>query len=303
MSATILGADVQPTNVESRGRSRRGPRITVRDWLGLVGLAFVVLAIAAGSIGTLLLPQDPLHSNLALRLKPPAWLPGSDPRFLFGTDQLGRDLLARVALGARVSLAVGLAATALASVLGVGLGLLGGFYRGAVDAVLSALTDIQLAFPLLALAISIVAVLGPGLANLILVMGVTGWVTFARIVRAEVLSMREREYVLAARALGAGDARILLGAILPNVLGSVTVVAAFTFAQMIVVESSLSFLGLGVQPPTPSWGGMLNDARTYLQVAWWPATFPGLALLLTVLGVNLLGDWLRGLLDPRLRRR
>jgi peptide/nickel transport system permease protein len=134
-------------------------------------------------------------------------------------------------------------------------------------------------------------------------MGITGWVSFARIVRAEVLSVREREFVLAARALGASDGRIISRAILPNVMGSVTVVAAFTFAQMIVVESSLSFLGLGVQPPTPTWGGMLNDARTYLQVAWWPATFPGLALLLTVLGVNLLGNWLRNALDPRLRAR
>jgi len=282
---------------------RRPWRFTRRDWLGLVGLLLVALAIIAGAIGTFVLPQDPLHSNLTVRLKPPVWLAGADPRFLIGTDQLGRDLLARVALGARISLVVGLAATALASVLGVTLGLVGGYYRGAVDAVLGAITDIQLAFPLLALAISIVAVLGPGLGNLILVMGATGWVTFARIVRAEVLSVRERDYVLAARGLGAGDRRILVRAILPNVLGSVTVVAAFTFAQMIVVESSLSFLGLGVQPPTPSWGGMLNDARTYLQVAWWPATFPGLALLLTVLGVNLLGDWLRSLLDPRLRRR
>jgi peptide/nickel transport system permease protein len=263
----------------------------------------VILALLAGSVGTLVLPQDPFHSQLAARLKPPAWLPTADPNFLLGTDQLGRDLLARVALGARVSLAVGVIATSLASILGVVLGLAAGYYRGQVDAVLGAITDVQLAFPLLALAISIVAVVGPGLVNLILVMGITGWVSFARIVRAEVLSVRERQFVLAARALGASDGRIISRAILPNVMGSVTVVAAFTFAQMIVVESSLSFLGLGVQPPTPTWGGMLNDARTYLQVAWWPATFPGLALLLTVLGVNLLGNWLRNALDPRLRAR
>ena len=271
-----------------------------RHWLGIVGLALVLGAVLAGSVGTLVLPNDPFQSQLGLRLKPPAWLPGGDPRFLLGTDQLGRDLLARVALGARVSLLVGIAATVVAAVLGVALGLVAGYYRGPLDMVLGAITDIQLSFPLLALAISIVAVLGAGLGTLIVVLGITGWVSFGRIVRAEVLSLRQREYVVAARALGAGDARILARTILPNVVTSVTIVAAFTFAQMIVVESSLSFLGLGVQPPTPTWGGMLNDARTYLQVAWWTATFPGLALLLTVLGVNLLGNALRSALDPRL---
>jgi peptide/nickel transport system permease protein len=256
--------------------------------------------VLCAAFGDLLLTQDPLRSQLGLRLKPPTWLEGADPRFLLGTDQLGRDVLGRVVLGARVSLAVGVLTTLLAGVLGVALGLVAGYYRGPLDGAISGLIDVQLSFPLLALAISIVAVLGPGLTNLILIMGVTGWVMFARIVRAEVLSLRQRDYVQAARGLGAGDGRILVRAILPNVMASVTVIAAFTFAQMIIVESSLSFLGLGVQPPTPSWGGMLNDARGYLQIAWWPATFPGLALTLTVLGVNLLGDWLRDLLDPRL---
>ncbi len=301
MSAAIAPAEA-PSGIDGRAR-RRSFRIGRRDWLGLLGLALVLLAVLAGSVGTLVLPHDPFQSQLGLRLKPPAWQPGSDPRYWLGTDQLGRDLLARVALGARVSLLVGIAATALATVLGVALGLLAGFYRGWLDAVLGAIIDIQLSFPLLALAIAIVAVLGAGLGTLIVVLGITGWTSFARIVRAEVLSLRQREYVVAARALGAGDGRILAWTILPNVMASVTVVAAFTFAQMIVVESSLSFLGLGVQPPTPTWGGMLNDSRTYLQVAWWTATFPGVALLLTVLGVNLLGDWLRSLLDPHLRQQ
>ncbi len=297
-TASLAGGAGPPPAADLRRRSRF--RAWRRHRLGLLGLGLVLLAVICALVGELLLAQDPLRSQLALRLRPPSWLPGADPRFPLGTDQLGRDVLGRVVLGARVSLAVGGVTTLLAMVIGVTLGLIAGYYSGRVDAAISGLIDVQLSFPLLALAISIVAVLGPGLANLILVMGVTGWVLFARIVRAEVLSLRQREYVQAARALGAGDARILLRAVLPNVMASVTVIAAFTFAQMIIVESSLSFLGLGVQPPTPSWGGMLNDARGYLQVAWWPATFPGLALTLTVLGVNLLGDWLRDLLDPRL---
>jgi len=260
----------------------------------LVVLAAVVVAVAAPALA----PGDPIKNSLLDRLTPPTW-GGEHP---LGTDTLGRDVASRLLHGARVSLLVGFSAVLLAGVSGVVLGLVSGWYRGWLDDVLMRLGDVQLAFPVLVLAVAVLAVLGASVMNLILVLGVTGWITYARIVRGEVLTLRERDFVAAARALGADDAWILRRHLLPNVLPPITVVATFSVARTIVAEASLSFLGLGIPAPAPSWGAMLDEGRNYITTGWWLALFPGLAILLLVLGINLVGDWLRDVLDPRLER-
>jgi peptide/nickel transport system permease protein len=261
---------------------------------GLVVLAAVLLAAAAPAVA----PADPIKNALLDRLTPPTW----GRAHPLGTDTLGRDVASRLLYGARVSLVVGFAAVALSGVVGVGLGLVSGWYRGWLDDVLMRLGDVQLAFPVLVLAVAVLAVLGASVVNLILVLAVTGWTTYARIVRGEVLTLRERDFVAAARALGAGDAWILRRHLLPNVLPPITVVATFSVARTIIAEASLSFLGLGIPAPAPSWGAMLDEGRNYITTGWWLALFPGLAILVLVLGINLVGDWLRDVLDPRLER-
>jgi peptide/nickel transport system permease protein len=219
---------------------------------------------------------------------------------VLGTDHLGRDTLSRILFGTRVALIVGTTAVLISGTIGVALGLLSGYFGGWIDDVTAWLVNVQLSFPFILLAIAVVAVLGGGLRNLIVVLALTGWVVYARVVRAETLALRERDFVQAARALGAHLTRILLRHILPNALTPVIVIATFEMARMIVSEAALSFLGLGVEPALPSWGAMLADGRTYLSSAWWVATFPGLAIAFTVLGANLLGDWLRTEFDPSL---
>ncbi|MDR7468122.1 MAG: ABC transporter permease [Armatimonadota bacterium] len=258
----------------------------------------MVMAIAC--LATFLAPAPPDRQDLQARLVPPAWAGGS-PRHLLGTDHLGRDVLSRLLHGARATLLVAGTTVTLAGAAGTALGLLAGYYGGRVDAVLGRVMDVQLAIPYMLLAIVIVMLLGPGVVNTIIVLVVGGWVIYARLVRAEVLSLRAREFVLAARALGTPDVRILLRHVLPNTVSSLVIVATIELGNIMLFESSLSFLGLGVRPPLVSWGSMLSDGRDYLTVAWWVAVFPGLAIALTVFGVNQLGDWLRDLLDPRLR--
>ncbi len=230
------------------------------------------------------------------------WVSGGTIDYPLGTDTLGRDVLSRLLYGARISLIVGLSAVCISGVLGVSLGLLAGYYGGRLDDVLMRLGDIQLAFPILVLAIAVLAVLGASLGNVILVLGISGWVTYARIVRGETLSLKQREFVEAARAIGSPDGSIIWYHILPNILPPVTVVATFSVARVIIAEASLSFLGLGIPPPTPSWGAMLDEGRNYITTAWWLALFPGLAILFLVLGINLVGDWVRDVLDPRMER-
>ena len=217
-------------------------------------------------------------------------------------DTLGRDVTSRLLYGARVSLIVGVSAVIIAGLLGVVLGLLAGYYRGWADDVLMRIGDVQLAFPVLVLAIALLAVAGASLLTVVLVLGVTGWITYARIVRGETLSLITREFVEAARAMGAPDRHVIWRHVVPNVLPPVTVVATFSVARVVIAEASLSFLGLGIPPPAPSWGAMLDEGRNYLTTGWWLALFPGLAILLLVLGINLVGDWLRDALDPRLER-
>jgi peptide/nickel transport system permease protein len=279
--------------------ARRRRRV---DRLAVAGGVIVVAAILLAALAPLLAPADPVKNSLLDRLTPPAWVAGGEARHPLGTDTLGRDVASRLLHGARVSLLVGFSAVVLAGVAGVALGLVSGWYGGRLDDVLMRLGDVQLAFPVLVLAVAVLAVLGASLANLIVVLGVTGWITYARIVRGEVLTLRERDFVAAARALGAPDRWILRRHLLPNVLPPITVVATFSVARTIIAEASLSFLGLGIPAPQPSWGSMLDEGRNYITTGWWLALFPGLAILLLVLGINLVGDWLRDRLDPRMER-
>ena len=268
------------------------------DALAIAGALVVLGAVVLAAAAPALAPGDPIKNALLDRLTPPTW----GREHPLGTDTLGRDVASRLLHGARVSLLVGFSAVLLAGGVGVALGLVSGWYRGWLDDLLMRLGDVQLAFPVLVLAVAVLAVLGASLLNLILVLGVTGWITYARIVRGEVLTLRERDFVAAARALGASDAWIVRRHLLPNVLPPVTVVATFSVARTIIAEASLSFLGLGVPAPEPSWGAMLDEGRNYITTGWWLALFPGLAILLLVLGINLVGDWLRDVLDPRLER-
>jgi len=270
----------------------------------LVVIAFLVLAliVTCALIPATLAPHPPNQQEITQRLLPPSWMARGDSKHLLGTDQLGRDLFSRVIHGARISLIVGFSALLISGIVGVAIGLLAGYYRGWLDDWVMRLADVQLAIPYVLLAIAIIAVIGPSTVNVVLVLAVNGWVVYARLARGQALSLREREFIQAYRALGASDWRIVLQHILPNLLSAVIVVASLELAGIITLESSLSFLGLGIQPPTVSWGYMLADGRTYLLGgAWWVVTFPGLAITATILSINVLADWLRDVLDPRLK--
>ncbi|BAS27274.1 ABC transporter permease [Limnochorda pilosa] len=272
-----------------------------KNRLAVVGGVVVLLLVAVALGAPWIAPHDPTRIDPIHKLQPPAWMEGGSWSHPLGTDHLGRDLLSRMIYGSRVSLAVGAVVVLVATSLGVVAGLVSGFFGGVADTVIQRLVEILLAFPYLVLAIALMAVMGPGLTNLFLALVYKEWVTPARVVRAEVLAVKQREYVEAARALGAGPFRIMFRQILPNVLASAVVIATLRVAWVILMESSLSFLGLGVQPPTPSWGTIIADGRSYVFQQWWISTFPGLAILLTVLAINLLGEGLRDALDPRLR--
>jgi len=248
-----------------------------------------------------LAPQDPTRQSLRARLAAPTLEAADGRAHVLGTDHLGRDVLSRLIWGARVSLVVGFAAVAVGGLAGTVLGLVAGFRGGLTDAAIMTVADAQLAFPFVLLAIGIIAVLGPSLPTLIVVVGLSGWVAYARVLRGQVLVLRSREFVDAIHALGGSTVRVVLRHVLPNVLSSLVVIATLELARAIVLEATLSFLGLGVQPPTPSWGGMVHEGREYLDSAWWIATFPGLVLMLTSLVVSRTGDWLRDLFDPTLR--
>ncbi len=225
---------------------------------------------------------------------------GGTREHLLGTDHLGRDVLSRLIYGARVALIVGVTTVAVSGLVGLGIGLVAGYFGGWADTAFMRLLDIQLSMPFMLLALTIIGILGPSLRNIVIVLALTGWVVYARIVRAEILSLRTREFVVACRSLGGSNARIIVQHLLPNVRSSVLVVSTIEVARMMLLESALSFLGLGVRPPTPSWGAMLADGRIYLASAWWLPTLPGLAISVTVLAVNTVGDGLRDYLDPEL---
>ena len=265
---------------------------------GSVLTAIVLLALFADRVA----PAGPNDQDIAARLRPPAMVGGTWSRPL-GTDELGRDVLSRLLYGARVSLMVGLLAVAVSCPLGVVIGLASGFFGGWIDRMLMRLTDIQLAIPTILLAMALVTVLGPGVPNLIITLSVTGWTIYARLIRGETLALRDRDFIEATRAAGAGQARIVFRHVLPNVISPVIVVATFAVGSMVVLEATLSFLGIGVPLRVATWGSMLSSGRTYLKSAWWITAFPGLAIFVTVLAINALGDSMRDALDPRLRSR
>jgi len=270
----------------------------------VLALVILLATAVAAAFGPALAPFDPNRQNLVLRLADPMSSGPDGSVFWLGSDVLGRDVLTRLLYGARISLLVGIAAIAVGGTIGIVAGLLSGYFGGWVDDVIMRLGDIQLAFPFILLAIMFLVVLGSGIWNLILVLGVGQWVTYARIVRADTLSLREKEFVEAARALGDSTTSIIFRTILPNILAPLTVIASFNVASVILSEAALSFLGLGVPPSVPTWGSMLAESRdTLVANKWWLAVFPGVAIVLTVLSFNILGDWLRDFLDPRLRER
>ena len=271
-----------------------------RAKLPLVGLAVLAITLVLALGAPFLLPYESNEVNIVVRLRPPALL-GGTWEYPLGTDEVGRDVLTRLIYGARISLAVGFGAAAFAGTVGLVLGLLSGYFVGLLDEVIMRVADILLGFPFLLLAMLTVMMLGPGVGNMILVLGAFGWVGFARVVRAETLSVREKEFVEAARAVGCGDARIIVFHILANVFHSMIILVTFSIATVMVVEAALSFLGLGVPPAIPSWGKMLSDSRNVMGTAPWMSILPGLCLTIVVLSLNLVGDWLRDYLDPRLR--
>ncbi|HSB79461.1 MAG TPA: ABC transporter permease [Candidatus Methylomirabilis sp.] len=295
-SSIHASVDSKPVAADQRGRWQKVPLFV---W---ASAAFVLVVVIAAIAAPQVSPYDPVQQSLRERLRAPTWFPeGGLRRHLLGTDQLGRDVLSRIIYGSRVSLVVGFAAVIIGGAVGGCLGLMSGYVGGLVDEIIMLIVDAQLAFPFILLAIGIIAVLGPSFGNLIIIVGLSGWVTYARLVRAQVLTIKEREYVIAIRGLGGSSWRILANHIVPNTLAPFLVVTTLELARTILLESTLSFLGLGIQPPTPSWGGMLNEGRGYLDSAWWISAFPGLVLMLTALVVSRVGDWLRDVLDPTLR--
>jgi peptide/nickel transport system permease protein len=281
----------------------RARRSLIRAKWPILAIVILLVVSLAAAIGPAIAPKDPNRQNIMLRLKPPMTENRQgDVEYYLGSDGLGRDVLSRLIYGARISLSVGIIAVVIGGSLGTALGLIAGYYGGRLDDVIMRIADIQLAFPFILLAIMFLVVMGPGVLNLMLVLGVGQWVTYARMARGQTISQREKEYVEAARALGARDASILFQTILPNILAPLTVIASFNVASVILSEAALSFLGLGVPATVPTWGGMLAESRDQLLAGrWYLAVYPGIAIMMTVLAFNILGDWLRDFLDPRLK--
>ena len=294
MSAGLALPDASP--------SALGLRRFATDRTSLCCAVVVLLAGVAALFAPAIAPHDPADADLLRRLQPPAWQAGGDWAYPLGCDGLGRDMLSRLIFGARVSLGVGFGVVLVSSVIGTLLGVFAGFARGAIDAVVSRVADVLLGFPYLVFAIGLMGMMGPGLSNIVITLVLKEWVVSFRVARGETLGAREQDYVEAARALGCPAWRIMWGEILPNILSPVLVVATIRMAFVIIMESSLSFLGLGVQPPAVSWGGMVADGREFLAEGWWVATLPGLAILIVVLAINLAGQGAREAFDPRLHR-
>jgi peptide/nickel transport system permease protein len=264
---------------------------------GMLTLVYLLTAIFAAQLS----PHDPLRGNLRVRLRPPAWQEGGDVVYPLGTDVQGRDLLSRIIYGSRVSLRVGLWVVGVSVLVGTTLGTIAGYYRGWVDDVISRLVDLLLAFPYLVFAVAVMAFLGPGFTNMLIALGFKSWVSFFRLVRAEVLSEKTKEYVDAAKVTGQSPFAIIASEILPNIFHSVLVLVTLRMGTLILSEAALSYLGLGIQPPTPAWGSMVSDGRDHLMTSWWVSTLPGVAILILVMGINLFGEGLRDILDPRLK--
>lgn len=296
-------AALEPTEVVLEpGKLWRGLRWDTLRRLPIFPLLVVSLFVIAALFGEWLAPVDPYETSLRARLRPPAWMEGGEARYFLGTDRLGRDNLSRIIVGATPSFKVALAALVFGSILGSFIGLVAGYLGGRVDALIMRCADGTMAFPLILAALLLAAVIGPGGPTVILAACIVLWARFARLIRSEVLSVKERDFVKLARIAGASSWRIMFAHILPNVLNSVVVLLTLQLGFVIILEATLSFLGAGIPPPTPTWGQMVANGRDYLETAWWLSVFPGLAIALVVLSFNLLGDWLRDYTDPRLRQ-
>ncbi|WP_054711133.1 ABC transporter permease [Bacillus sp. JCM 19041] len=282
---------------------KRWSRLLFRSKTGTVGFIIVVAVILMAALASVLAPHDPNEINAINMFQPPMWIEGGSIEHILGTDNLGRDILSRIIYGSQISLLVGIASVVVAGIIGVTIGIVAGFYGGWIDSVLMRLVDSFLSIPNILFALVILSVFGPSVWTLIFVLGVTNWVNYARLVRGEVLSIKEREFVKAARSIGVKNWVIMYRHLLPNVASSFIVISTLSVATTIILEASLSFLGLGIQSPDISWGGILSDGRDYLATSWWLATFPGLAITVAVLGIIFLGDWLRDVLDPRSQSR
>jgi peptide/nickel transport system permease protein len=298
-----IGTLAPPLEAAALARPAQGSRVwrkLVRNPATLAGAIILVIVIGAAVFAPWVAPQDPTRQSLIRRFIPPVWAEGGKAVHVLGTDQVGRDILSRIIYGARVSLLVGVSAVAVSLTVGVTLGLLAGFLHGRVDTVITTVVDVWLSFPQLLLALAFVAALGPSLTTIIVVLGFTGWERYTRVVRAEVLALREKDFVEAARAMGASAARTIMRHLLPNTFSSIIVLSTLQVAQAILQEAALSFLGVGTGSAYPTWGQLIALGRDFVSVAWWLPTFPGLAILLTVLAINLVGDRLRDALDPRI---
>jgi peptide/nickel transport system permease protein len=275
--------------------------LIIRNLKGIFGIVVLTIAISTAVFSPFISPHDPYTQALDQRLMPPCWQNGGELSHILGTDHLGRDVLSRLIYGSRVSILVGFCAVFFPGIIGITLGLLSGYFSRYVGAVLMRIVDMFLAIPYAVMAIAVITAIGTGLLNLILVLTITRWAHYARIMNGTVLQIKGQEFIEAAKARGNSTLRIMFMHILPNAVPPILVLATLEFAFMIIMEATLSFLGLGVQPPTPTWGLLASEGREYLTVAWWLTTFSGLAIVITVLGANLLGDWLRDTLDPRLK--
>jgi len=293
--------DLEAVPLQAPGAGQAALRRLLRLRWGLAAGGILLLIVAISALAPWIAPHDPLAVNIRHRLAPPAWMEGGNAHHLLGTDPVGRDLLSRMIYGGRVSLVIGVAAVILSATIGVLLGLGAGYVGGGTDWTIMTIVNVMLTFPFVLLALAVIAVLGPSLVNMIIVLGVAGWPIYARVVRAETMALREREFVLAGRALGMSHVRIVFRQILPNLVSAIVVIATLQVAQVIILESFLSFLGLGIQPPTPAWGNMLGEGRVYMLNSWWIATFPGLAIFVTTLAINLMGNALRDWLDPHMK--
>jgi peptide/nickel transport system permease protein len=274
---------------------------SAREW-PLSAICLLLPVVICGLFGSFFIPHDPTVVDPTVGLLPPSWLVGQGFAHVCGTDYLGRDVLSRVIVGARSTLIVGLVGVGLAGIVGTFFGLLGGYMGRGVDMLVMRLVDIQMSIPGILLALLVAASLGAGLVSVIVVIAIVFWTAYARVVRGEAMSIKNRDYVVMARVLGSPTKRTIRKHIFPNVMDSAVVVATLQLGLAVMIEASLSFLGLGVQPPAVAWGKMIAESRLYMATAWWLPTFPGLAIMITVLGANLLGDWLRDKLDPKLRQ-
>ena len=298
MTLTI-GQPVEPAGGASRRRVVGTLRDLIDDRAGLLGGIIMGLVVVVGLFGPLLAPHDPARQDLARRLVPPAWIHGGSWSNVLGTDGLGRDVLSRILHGGRITLVVGVLVCVVAGTVGVLAGLVAGYRGGHTDSAIMTILDTQLAFPGLLLVLMILALIGPSVGAVILLLGINGWMVYARLVRGITLSMRELPYISAARLMGCGAPRVVFRHILPNLAAPLLTLVMLEFARIVLAEAALSYLGYGVQPPSVSWGLMVSEGQQYIRIAWWTITFPGLAIALTVIGINLFASWLRVQSDPR----